>query len=84
VSDESENSRVMNAVPHIKRAQFTAYDTLLHPECDNAEYLEYETRGTGLSQQVCAFGYRRIEGTFYRWLPLLEAKALVGAHGASV
>lgn len=66
---------VPNSESYVKRAQFTAYDGLLHPECDNAEYLEYETRSSGLSQQVCAFGYQRIEGTFYKWLPLSEAKA---------
>jgi hypothetical protein len=65
----------MGDVSHVKRAQFTDYDWLLHPECDNAEYLEYETRSTGLSRQVCAFGYQRIEGTTYKWIPLSEAKA---------
>lgn len=54
----------------IKREQFTRYDAEMYPECNNAVFLEYEKIATGLSDEVCSYGYKGIDdnGTF-KWLP---------------
>ncbi|MHC1600246.1 MAG: hypothetical protein ACXQS5_05440 [Candidatus Methanospirareceae archaeon] len=65
----------IKADPVIKRVQFTAYDRHMHPEINNDEYLEYELLKTGLSTQVCSFGWIEIDAANgeYRWVKLSEA-----------
>ena len=66
----------------IRRSQFTGYDSDFFPEiANNVEYLEYETISTGLSTQVCSYGYQRVEGTKHTWIKILEAKALLEVMG---
>ena len=59
----------------ITREQFTAYDGDLHPECDNSEYLDYEKVKTGLSNDICKYGYKITEGTKYRWITKSEVES---------
>jgi hypothetical protein len=40
------------------KQQFTAYDRELYPEYDNSEYLDHEKVSTGLSSDICSYGYR--------------------------
>lgn len=57
----------------IERRQFTHYDSQVHQECDNKEYLEYEWVTTGVSTELCAFGFQIQEGTKYKWISLKDA-----------
>lgn len=56
----------------IVRRQFTRWDTENYPECNNAEYLEYERVETGLSSEIIAYGYREEEQvgnvTKFKWI----------------
>jgi len=54
------------------REQFTAYDCEYYPEINNAEYLEYETKKTSLSEAICSYGYRH-NG---KWITIKKAKEL--------
>ena len=56
----------------IIRTQFTRFDSELHPECNNKEYLEYEEVNTGLSKEIISYGYKKIEGTKYKWIKKKE------------
>lgn len=59
----------------LKRVQYTRYDQeRLNPEIAfDKEYLEDETIKTGLSEEVCSFGYKLNE----KWIKIKEAKNLL-------
>ncbi len=72
VCSQGDTMVKMSKKERIERKQFTRYDQeVLHPECNNPEYLEYEKLGN----EVIKFGYfAQQEGsTSYRWIPLREA-----------
>ena len=50
------------------RQQFTRWDSENFPKFDNSEYLDYEQVTTGLSSELCSYGYK-IEG---RWVKRQE------------
>lgn len=56
----------------IIREQFTRYDAELHPECNNAKYLEYHV--SKISGEIISYGYKQMNGTTYRWIKREEAK----------
>ncbi len=59
--------------PIIVRTQFTRWDEGLHPECDNAEYLEYERVKSGISEGILSYGYQwRWPDGRYQWAKLSE------------
>ena len=60
VDPESGELEIVVEVPVIQRVQFTAYDRYMHPEIDNDEYLEHELVETGVSSQVCSYGWIEI------------------------
>lgn len=39
---------------------------MLHPECNNVEYLEYHT--SKISGEIIAYGYQQVSGTAYIWI----------------
>jgi hypothetical protein len=47
----------MEILKPIKK-QFTRYDEELSPMCDNVEYLDFEKVSTGLSTEICSYGFR--------------------------
>jgi len=66
----------------IERAQFTRCDKDNHSECNNKRYLEYEEIKTGLSKEICSYGYLLCIGNKkgeykYQWLPIQEAKSQI-------
>ena len=58
----------------VARTQFTAHDRELFPECDNAEYLEYENVSTGLSAEICSYGYQKINNGKIEWVKRKDLK----------
>lgn len=45
----------------ILREQFTRWDTAHHPEKDNGEHLDYETRSTNFSgKTIISYGYQLV------------------------
>jgi hypothetical protein len=70
-----------NVVARIIRTQFTRYDAEdLHPECNNAEYLEYKK--SSISSDIISYGYK-VEVFWgknhcrYWWLPIEAAKGML-------
>lgn len=61
----------------IRYEQFTGLDADLHPEIDNSTYLERKLVKTALSSGICSYGYIKIDGTKYKWIPLEEALTLL-------
>lgn len=74
----------MSDTREIERRQFTAWDRWHHFQFDTPEYIEHERISTGLSSDVCSYGYveitnRQSDGSHsYKWIPLAEAKAILG------
>ena len=57
-----------------EKAQFTRRDGEIWPELRyDPEYIFYEKVTTGLSEGLCAYGYRIIEGTKIKWIKIKDA-----------
>lgn len=53
----------------IEKVQFTAWDEEHYPEFNNSLYLDYERVKTGLSSEICKYGYKKKIGEKYFWVP---------------
>lgn len=53
---------------NVERVQFTRHDQESFPECDNPEYLEYRKVSTGLSTEICSYGYRQVSDNKIKWV----------------
>ena len=62
-----------------ERVQFTAWDSDRWPEYDNSRYLIYEDVDSGLSKEICKYGFQEklIDGK-RRWVPLAEIEEKEG------
>jgi len=58
----------------IERRQFTAWNSYQLPQYNNREYLEYEWVDSGLSKEVCSFGYFDTEKK--EWLKLSDVQVI--------
>jgi len=68
----------------IERTQFTRHDSELHPECDNAEYLIYETITDSTNKPMTIkYGYQLIitmdknGWEKYWWLTMEDAMQII-------
>ncbi len=67
--------KLESSLMKIRRVQFTAWDSLCHPECHNPAYLEYEKVTSGLSEEIVMYGYQEYGGGgTCRWIKITEAK----------
>ena len=74
----------------LKRVQFTAYHSLLFPDIENnEEYLDFERVSTGLSTDICAYGFQEQgepneHGAYaYKWITRAEYNRAQGRNDAN-
>ena len=56
----------------LKRRQFTVWNSYQMPQFNNPEYLEYKRIKSGISEEICTFGYYDTDKK--TWLKLAEIK----------
>jgi hypothetical protein len=56
----------------IKRQQFTAWNGYQLPQFNNPQYLEYERVKSGISEEICTYGY--FDTDKKTWVKLSEVK----------
>ena len=64
------------------REQFSRYDAEeLHPECNNSEYLDYKKVVSGISKEICSYGFKVIdEKGKYFWAKKTDICAHCGEY----